>query len=367
MMTYSFEQALNAFRSSEIRDLSLDPNGLRFLKLRSMSRTEYLHRLLQDNAMQIPKLRGDALMQFLFDADIAEERIESTMRAIYAEQRQARRLIEDEMVSELYRLEAFDWGGLHQNSLEKTIVDNYIKKIRSYDALSDCIENELHRSMRGYVLCSWYNHWTSIIIEDIFRDHSAVLPAIGLIKKVDFFISGTPFDLKVTYFPEGYVKDIRKKASLRPETTLLKSFCRSKRITFDSQLPESRLLEDLWKKVEDYPSSDARDLISSLRQKRLEMIADASSHPEDLMRWLYENQGERRFDASNRLFLILIDTHNFFESWRLKRAKHLLARGIHGHLNEAAGTPGRELEFVWKDRRYFTTSDAIFIIHDRNR
>ena len=85
-----------------------------------------------------------------------------------------RREREPELVSQLYRLQAFDWGGLHQNSLEKTIVDNYVKKITSYESLTEKIENELHNSMRGYVLCSWYNHWTSIIIEDVFRDHPNV-------------------------------------------------------------------------------------------------------------------------------------------------------------------------------------------------
>ena len=220
---------------------------------------------------------------------------------------------------------------------------------------------------RGYVLCSWYNHWTSIIIEDIFRGHNAALPAVGLIKKVDFFISNTPFDLKVTYFPEGYIKDKRRKASLRPEITVLKKFCRSQGISFSSQLPESRLLEDLWKKVEDHPSSGARELISSLRQKRLELIESANSHPEGIIRWLYENQGVRRFDASNRLFLILIDTHNFFESWKLKRAKPLLVHRIHKHLDEVGHNPGHEIEFVWEGYQYITTSDAIFIVHDRNQ
>ena len=46
--------------------------------------------------------------------------------------------------------------------------------------------------MRGYVLCSWYNHWTSIVIEDVFRDHPAVLPAIGQVKKIDFFATMFP-------------------------------------------------------------------------------------------------------------------------------------------------------------------------------
>src|SRR5205814_3169288 len=102
------------------------------------------------------------------------------------EERATRSQNEVQLVNELYKLQVFDWGGLHQNSLEKTIVDNYVKKIRGYDVLCDAIDNELQTSLRGYVLCSWYNHWTSIIIEDIFKEHQAVLQAIGLVKKIDF-------------------------------------------------------------------------------------------------------------------------------------------------------------------------------------
>ena len=60
------------------------------------------------------------------------------------------------------------------------------------------------------MVCSWYNHWTSIIIEDIFKDHANVLPAVGLVKKIDFFVRDVPFDLKVTYLPEGYLKEKRQ-------------------------------------------------------------------------------------------------------------------------------------------------------------
>ena len=75
------------------------------------------------------------------------------------------------MISELYKLKIFDWGGLYQNNLERTIVDNYIKKIKNFDVLMDKIDNEIHESLKGYVLCSWFNHWTSILIEDIFKGH----------------------------------------------------------------------------------------------------------------------------------------------------------------------------------------------------
>jgi len=32
------------------------------------------------------------------------------------------------LINELYKVQSFEWGGLYQSGLEKTIVDNYIKK-----------------------------------------------------------------------------------------------------------------------------------------------------------------------------------------------------------------------------------------------
>ncbi len=365
-MPLTFDEAKSALKNDKIRQLSWDPDGLRFLKLRSLSRREYMERLAKDYGLTCPELRSDSLLRFLYESELTSEQIERTINAIYSEERAQRRQSEDELVSELYKVNVFDWGGLHQNSLEKNIVDNYVKRIRSYDCLCDSIENELHQSMRGYVLCSWYNHWTSRIIEDIFRDHTAILPAVGLIKRVDFFFNNVPFDLKVTYMPEGFIHNKRAADGLRPETTLLKRFCREHSVHYDPNLPEARLREDLWAKVSDHPSESASQLIADLRNKRIQYVTGAASNPIELIKWLYENQGVRRFDASNRLFLVLVDQDNFFDSWKLKRARPLLVEKIHSHLTAGSSNPGLEVDFEWDGTQYTATSDIIFVIHSRN-
>lgn len=364
-MAYTFEQAKRKFQEDKIRELSQNPDGLRFLKLRSLARAEYMDRLIKDSDMSHPKLKGEALFSFLYASKITVKQIEQTIKAIYSEERESRVKVEDELISEMYRLNVFDWGGLHQNSLEKTIVDNYVKKIRSYERLCQCIDNELHNSMRGYVLCSWYNHWTSRIIEDIFRDHPYILPAVGLIKKIDFFYKDVPFDLKVTYVPEGFIQDQRKSDGLKPELVFLKRFCREHSIHFVDSLPEARLREDLWAKVSDHPSEKAKRLIEDLKNKRIEYLESAVNDPLMLIKWLYENQGVRRFDASNRLFLVLVDRDNFFDSWKLKRARPLLLENIHSHLNATNREPGFDVTFDWDGTKYEVTSDIIFVIHSR--
>jgi hypothetical protein len=137
-----------------------------------------------------------------------------------------------------------------------------------------------------------------------------------------------PYDLKVTYLPEGYIKDFRRESELRPELTLLRQSARRLAIPFDATMAEARLLEDLWAKHRDNPDPSAQRLVSQLRRERLEILEAAQNDPTTLVRWFYENQGTRRFDASNRLFLVLVDTVNFFESWKLKRARPLLCNRL---------------------------------------
>ena len=357
-----FSTAATMFRDDRIRELSESVDGLRFLKLRSLSRKAHLAKLFQVASIAPRASSARSMFEEAFNTTaVDDDVIGRTIAAIYNPEREERRVNEPELVNQLYRSNVFDWGGLHQNSLESTIVNNYVKKIRSYDQLSEAIENELHHSMRGYVLCSWYNHWTSIIIEDIFRDHPNVLPAVSLINKVDFFVNDVPFDLKVTYLPEGYVKDYRRESGRPPEITLFKQWARYTGVPFNAKDAESRLLPDLWNKATDHPSKDGQELVRDLFALRQEIVRNAQSDPSDLIRWLYENQGMRRFDASNRLFVVLVDSSNFFESWKLKRARPLLASNIIRYLDEVNSRPGRVVKFTWEASTYSATSDAIII------
>ena len=191
-----------------------------------------------------------------------------------------------------------------------------------------------------------------------------MLPAVGLIKKVDFFVAMVPFDLKVTYLPEGYFKDRRSSQRLRPEVTLLKREARKLGIHFDKTLPEARLLELLWSRLADHPAESAQSLIRELTEYRRATLAECVGNPDELIRWLYENQGVRRFDASNRLFMVLVNTQNYFASWKLKRAKDLLERDIGRFLdNVQEGHVGRRVSFDWEEQRYEAISDVVFVQH----
>lgn len=358
----NFQTASNQFKNDKIKELSQDQDGLRFLKLRSLSRRDAMEELAKEQSIDLTKVPTRQVLKTLFETQIDGKSIETFIRKKFLKERATRAKNEATLITELYKLNVFDWGGLHQNSLEKTIVDNYVKKIRSYDSLCDKIDNELQSSLKGYVLCSWYNHWTSIIIEDIFKEHKVVLPAIGLVKKIDFFIRDCPFDLKVTYLPEGYLSEARKKKSLKPEVTLLKQAARKLKLPFDKRLPASKLLEDLWLKVSDDSSSSSSDLIAELKHFRDKLVDALIIDPLPLLKWLYENQGTRRFDASNRLFLVIVDKSDYHNSWKLKRAKTLLARSVKSFLDKVDGGIGRDVDFNWDGKQYSAIAEVIFVL-----
>ena len=102
--------------------------------------------------------------------------------------------------------------------------------------------------------------------------------------------------------------------------------------------------------------------------RRQEIIKEATAQPKKLIRWLYEQQGERRFDAANRLFLILIDKENLEESWKMKRNTGLLRNKINFYLDhlDLKNKQKLKVKFNWLDgRQYSVLSDIVFITKEK--
>jgi len=363
-MSSTFDKICKLYDNGQLAELVHTPDGLYWLKLRSLSRIEQLRRLCQRTGIHCEGIPGRQLLAQVYDHRPDPQVLENFIREQYQIERAERKANEDYLISQLYQMRVFDWGGLYQNSLEQTIVNNYVKKIRDWEKLNAAIENEIHSSMRGYVQCSWYNHWSSILIEDIFKDHPVVLPAVGLVKRVDFFVHDFPFDLKVTYFPDGYMELLRKRAGLRPELTELKAFCRQANLWFEQNKPIGQLFPELLAKVAEHPSQAARDFMFEFKAIRTRFIQQTLADPTPLKMWLYENQGTRRFDAAPRFFLILVDAEHLEESWKLKRNKPLLSDAIYTHLNTmtSQGMESLRLEFQWQNEVYTTYADTLFIV-----
>jgi len=125
-------------------------------------------------------------------------------------------------------------------------------------------------------------NWTSIIIEDLFKDHDTVLPTVGLVKKIDFFISDIPFDLKVTYFPEQLLVDKLKDNGYGNELTMLKRICRKLKIFIPDDLNPKGLKLHLYAKVSEDQRADEKEFIATLKQEKREIIQEAENDPAEL-------------------------------------------------------------------------------------
>lgn len=368
MTNLNFNQLDRLFRNDDFPNIEKDIRGTRFLKLRSMSRKDIMESFCEVKKIDLAGLKSRDYLEKVFENRAVTDRdINNFILDKYAEERVERLGNQDYLVDQLNRLQNFDWGGSFGNSLEKNIVNNYVKKIQSFDKINEEIEGNLLSSMRGYTLNSWYNHWTSIIIEDLFKDHPSVLPTVGLVKKIDFFINDIPFDLKVTYFPEQLLAEKLKINGYGNELTRLKKICRELKIFIPSDLNNKALKLHLLNKVREDQRYDAKEFIEDLNTQKRKIIKEAEDNPYELKKWFYENQGEARFDASNRFFLVLTDEIDMAASWKLKRNVVFLEDNIRSHLDSLSqDVDSLNTEFYWaKDQKtYICKSDVLFLKYD---
>lgn len=365
----SFTYWKNLYDSDKLEEFNFSPLGLLWLKIKSIVRKEFLSDFLASKEIRLSEtsLTG----QFIELYNLLAETPETAHQILdsFIKQKsvlQATDLDVESLVSELYKLRYFDWGGDYKNALDKYLVDRYIKVYKDFDELVSKFDTEINRAVQGYVLCSWYNHWSSILIEHIFKTHPIVLPTVGQIKKVDFFINNIPFDLKVTYLPANFIEAKRKVKGLKPELTELKQKARLANITFTQHKKSDDIYYEIVEKMKDRNDDYCRETLQDIKNIRLETLNEVIQNPRELIQNLYEQQGELRFDASNRLFLILVDTKDFDNSWKLKRNLDLLKPNIQNYLDKFSGKNIQELKITFnykgKDQTFTALSDAVFIL-----
>ena len=359
-----FKKLKKAYDENEFDIIFNNKLGILFLKLRSLSRNSLLKELAEKLGIDVSQIENKKLFEFLFTQNIDDKLLDNFIDEKYNEERKQRIDNEEFLYTQLYKLKLFDWGGFYQNNVEQTIVNNYIKKVQDFDTLCVLIENDINFRLKDYILCSWYNHWTSILIEDMFKDHPSLLPTVGLVKKVDFFWKNFPFDLKVTYFPEGFMVLKRREKNLKPELTELKKFAKTNSILFNKEGTNDEIFFELLAKISEDTSKEAKEFIKIFHEQRKEIILESVKNPAELIKWLYEEQGIRRFDAANRFFLILVDLKNLEESWKLKRNKKLLVENINKYLDANKNIDFNKLKisFKWEDKTYNTYATVLFIL-----
>lgn len=363
-----FEYWKKCYDNNQLEDFNSSNSALLWLKIKSITRKEILERFLLKNNIKLNSKNLNEKFKELYDLlslDLVkgEQKLDEFIRA--ENTKQFFNLDIDNLVSQLYKLRYFDWGGDYKNQLDKYLVDRFIKVYPDYEILLSKFDTDINRAVQGYVLCSWYNHWSSILIESIFKQHAVVLPTVGQIKKVDFFIKNIPFDLKVTYLPANFIEKKRKQNSLKPELTYLKQQAKLIGIPFKNHSKADDIYYEIVEKMRDKDDEQSRESLNNIYQTRLAILEEAQKNPKELIQNLYEEQGELRFDASNRLFLVLVDKNDFDNSWKLKRNLDVLRPKINDYLDRFNSKNKDELkiEFSYKSKGSFTAlSDIIFVV-----
>lgn len=364
----NFDYWKTKFDKQELLDFSDNKEGLLWLKLKSISKKDPMKKFLKFTDIKTISQNVKQCWRELYEK--MSEDIDSSIALLdsYAQEESNAYLSALNigfLSDELYKVQHFKWGGDQTNSLDKYLVSHYVKTISSYDILQSKFQ-EIGEVSYGYVISSWYNHWTSILIESVFKSHPHVIPTVGQVKGVDFFINNYPFDLKVTHLPREFVKEIMTNKGYKSELTFLKSEAKKLGITFDKKASEDTIKYLILNKLMDLNTRESRNILNTVSCRRSEILDYVRNNPKQLAKWLYEKQGDMRFGAENRIFLILIDNKEWENSWTLKRNISLLRPTIASYLDkfEEKNLLDMRLEFVYKSRRYTTYADVLFVVKD---
>lgn len=358
--------------SQDLEEFTSNPEAMLWLKIHSITKKEVMDDFVKLNQLQLTAKKIDDKAVEIYNS-IKEEDItnwntllDNYFREKNNEQLQA--LDIDALKLDLHRIQHFKWGGDQNNSLDKYFVTHYVKSISSFAELQSKLATDALPVVSNYVVASWYNHWSSIIIEHIFKQHKNVLPTVGQIKSIDFIVKGIPFDLKVTYLPKWYQPEIAKhlqsKGLPSSEIKSLKKFAKIAGIQYNSRLDENEQHYQILSQLESAGGKNYTEALDELEQIRNETIDFAVAHKKELAKLMYENQGSMRFGSENRLYLVLIDKKDMQNSWEMKRDFPRLEKAIISYLDafNSADLKNMKIDFHYSGKDYTTHADVLFVI-----
>lgn len=360
MRNTNFEKWDKEFRNQNLFAFNNDKNALLWLKVRAVSKKVPMVKFLEQNNIELNSTKITDQNKELFQK--LKQNIDASLKLLdnYLSNRNNEwyhemGVDEKQLKQDLYKVDTYEWGGDQNNSLDKHLVSRFVKVISKYDDLQSK-QVEIQANAWNYVRTSWYNNWTSYLIESIFKHHKKVISAVGEIKSVDFFINDIPVDLKVTFFPNQYMNEkLKNKLNGKSELSWLKQKAKDANVDFYRTDTASIITEKI---------SAARhdEILSELRSKRKEVIDDARSNKTELMTWLYANQGEMRFGAENRLFVVLVDSSDMAQSWKMKRAFDQIEPTVNNYLNKFTDKSLSKINFSFKGENYNSLADIIFVV-----
>lgn len=358
----NFDKWDKLFREQRLFLFNQNENGILWLKIRAISRSKQISKFLAENRLTLSSTKISLMNRELFDLlekrEDADNMLNSFLRNLNYEWYENLNVDKEALKEDLYKVQSYSWGGDQNNSLDKYLVSHFVKTIDNFSELEQR-KGEIASNAWNYVQNSWYNNWTSFLIESLFKQNERVISAVGEIKSVDFFIDDFPIDLKVTFFPNQFMEEKLKVILGKSKLSWLKREAKNVGITVDSKESASQQVYMLKEKL--YENGNV-DILNKLKLAEQAVIRDSRENAVELIKWLYENQGEMRFGAENRIYLILANTECLADSWKLKRAFSQLEPIISNYLNTFTKSSLKEIEFCFKKQNFQALSDVIFFI-----
>ena len=177
-----FEKWDYEFRNHNLNAFNGSFYGLLWLKVRAICRSKQLRQFTKENKIYLNATKVSEQNVELFD--ILQKRSDSMsildtfLRCLNHEWYTEMGVDIDLLKEDLYRIQYYAWGGDQNNSLDKYFISRYVKVISNYTKLQNK-QAEIGTNAWNYVQNSWYNNWTSFIIESLFKRNQRVISAVG--------------------------------------------------------------------------------------------------------------------------------------------------------------------------------------------
>jgi hypothetical protein len=137
-----------------LEDFNYSSDGQLWLKTKSIVRKELLNEFSEKNSIHFSSTKLSDQFKELYSLLQKNISKSHSLLDLYIREKNDSiiKLIDTKkLVSELYKLKVFEWGGDYQNSLDKYLVSRFVKTIKSYDELMSKFDKEINRAVQGYV------------------------------------------------------------------------------------------------------------------------------------------------------------------------------------------------------------------------
>lgn len=285
----------------------LSITDVNFIKLKSLKK-EHLSNFCTRFSIQTSKNIQEMIKNILLATEnnqLSTNQINEYIKNLYSDIR--KKEIEETgathqaIINELNKVDAHIWG-MVQGKADGYIQTHYVRKYFKFNELLSALNNgSLLKAMEAYTLCSWYNHWSTVFLEDLICLNKNVIPIIKKVKGVDVIWNEQAVDIKATNLPKEWFRDGHT-------------------------------------------------------------IDDAINDPVRACEYLYTYQGAERFGSENRFFVILYDRTNPADSWKIKREYSLIKESVDKFFSQDLELDTINFSFGEKKTPHMAHAKMMFIV-----